>query len=758
MRKKILKTVAVCTTAAMLVSTVGCGKEDSVTTSENISETPDIVFTSIFYNEKKGIVALIDREVDGDVESAFKVIDGDGNEVSFSKITVVAGTNLTFSFSTPLDATKEYYVVYGNVTQQVKMPSPYSTDGFESKYTYSGNDLGATYTSNKTTFRVWAPTAENVKVNLYESGDYEADDLIESIEMTKSDNGTFVLEKSGDLDKKYYTYTVVIEGKETEACDPYARATGVNGKRAMVIDLDSTDPEGWDTDANPNAGSVITDAIIYELHLRDISADESSGITNKGKYLGLTETGTATADGIPTGLDYIKDLGVNYVHIMPMYDYGSVDETKLDEEQYNWGYDPVNYNVPEGSYSTDPYHGEVRVKEAKQMVKTLHDNNISVIMDVVYNHVYDAEDFCFNNIVPGYFSRISDSGVYSSGSGCGNDTATERSMVRKYIVDSVLYWADEYHIDGFRFDLVGLIDTTTINSIIEEVHKTHPDIIFYGEGWNMNTQTTKNVKLATQANAALVPKFAFFNDYFRDTVRGSNSGTGAGYGTGEENKYLQLSKMLQGRTTWSSDPLQIINYAACHDNNTLFDKIGISYPNATLEEKAAMTKLTAAITLMSQGTPFIHNGEEILRTKTKDDGTVSSNSYNLPDSVNSIKYDTLSDETYQNVYEYYKGLIAFRKAHKGLCMTSEQMIKENFYVMDNTPDKVVACLISGGANGESSDGIFMAFNGTDSVATVTLPEGVWKVCVNDEKAGTETITTATGSIEVKNMSCVILVK
>lgn len=758
MRKKIMKTVAVCTTAAMLMSMVGCGEEENAPTTENQTETPDIVFKSLFYNEKKGIVALIDREVEGEPESVFKVQDGDGNDVAFTKITVVAGTNLTFAFSTPLDATKEYYVLYGNVKQAVQMPSPYSTDGFESKYTYDGEDLGATYESSKTTFKVWAPTAESVKVNLYESGDPEADDLIESVEMNLTEKGVYVLEKSGDLNKKYYTYTVVIKGEEKEACDPYARTTGVNGKRAMVIDLASTNPDGWDADVNPNAGSLITDAVIYELHLRDISVDESSGITNKGKYLGLTEVGTVTADGNKTGLDYIKDLGVNYVHILPMYDYGSVDESKLDEPQFNWGYDPVNYNVPEGSYSTDPYHGEVRVQEAKKMVKSLHDNGISVIMDVVYNHVYNAEEFCFNNIVPGYFSRISDSGVYSSGSGCGNDTASERSMVRKYIVDSVKYWADEYHIDGFRFDLVGLIDVTTINEIIEEVHKTHPDVIFYGEGWDMKTQTTKNVKLATQSNASMMPEFAFFNDYFRDSVRGGNNGSSAGYGTGEESKYLQVSKMLQGRTTWSTTPTQIINYAACHDNYTLYDKIGLSYPNASIDEKASMTKLTASITIMSQGVPFIHNGEEILRTKTNADGSINSNSYNSSDDVNAIKYSTLKNEVYVDTYNYYKGLIAFRKAHAGLRMTTSQMVEENFTVMENTPNGVVACVIAGGANGEASDGIYMVFNATDNDVTVDLPEGVWNVYVNAEKAGVEPISSETGSVTVKAMSCMILSK
>ncbi|MDE7259733.1 MAG: type I pullulanase, partial [Lachnospiraceae bacterium] len=353
------------------------------------------------------------------------------------------------------------------------MPSVYSSKEFEGQFTYEGNDLGATWSKAKTTFKVWAPTAEEVKVNLYTSGTKGTNDLIESIDMTKGEKGVWTAVKTGDLNGTYYTYMAVQEGVSTEACDPYARTTGVNGDRAMVIDLDSTDPAGWANDSGPNQGMSYNDSVIYELHVRDFSIDESSGISDKhkGKFLGLTEKGTTNGNGETTGLDYLVDLGVTHIHLLPSYDYGSVDETKLNTPQYNWGYDPVNYNVPEGSYSTNPYNGETRVKEMKQMIKTLHDNDINVIMDVVYNHVYDADEFCFNQLVPQYFSRTNADGSYSNASGCGNDTASERAMVRKYIVDSVNYWADEYHIDGFRFDLVGLLDTETINEVVNTVHQ-----------------------------------------------------------------------------------------------------------------------------------------------------------------------------------------------------------------------------------------------------------------------------------------------
>lgn len=400
------------------------------------------------------------------------------------------------------------------------MYEQYSSQEFEEKYTYSGN-LGAFWTPEKTAFRLWAPTAGAVSIRLYRSGDPGADDLLAQLRMQPDVCGTWTAERFGNLNGIYYTYVVTVDGQTREVCDPYARTTGVNGCRGMILDLASVNPPQWDTDADPHAGKSITDAVIYELHVRDLSADPSAHIENKGKFLGLTETGTKTRGGHPTGLDHIKALGVTHVHLLPMNDFGFTDESRR-HPQYNWGYDPVNYNVPEGSYATDPFHGAVRVAEVKRMVKALHDNGLSVVMDVVYNHVYDAGAFCINQIVPGYFSRVSSDGKYSNGSFCGNDTASERSMVRKYIVDSVCYWADEYHMDGFRFDIASLIDTVTINEIMAAVHQKHPNVIFYGEGWDMKTELTKpGVQLAVQTNSAMVPGFGFFSDTIRDLLRGT---------------------------------------------------------------------------------------------------------------------------------------------------------------------------------------------------------------------------------------------
>lgn len=540
--------------------------------------------------------------------------------------------------------TKRYMILFeGNeypIIMPIIMPNIYSTEKFEKEFTYSGSDLGATYTPEKTTFRVWAPTADAVTLNLYGSGTPGTDDLVEQLPMTAYVNGTWIAEKEGDLNGTYYTYLVSVGGNENEACDPYARTTGVNGKRAMILDLASTDPDGWENDTNPNAGMTYNDAVIYELHVRDLSSDESSGIQNTGKFLGLTETGTTTASGIPTGLDHMKDLGITHVHLLPVYDYASVDETQSDKPQFNWGYDPENYNVPEGSYSTDPYNGAVRVAEMKQMVKALHDNQISVIMDVVYNHVYNASDFCVNQIVPGYFSRVNEDGTYSNGSDCGNDTASERSMVRKYIVDSVKYWADEYHIDGFRFDLVGLIDTETINEVVTEVHKTHPDVIFYGEGWTMDTAVTKDgYKMTTQPNSTDVPGFAFFSDTLRDALKGHVFyTTRKGYVSGAADLADTVKGCFLGQADdWCTTPSQSINYASCHDNMTLLDRITKSTPGASKEDHIRMNNLSASIYMTAQGIPFLQAGEEMLRAKIDASGDFVENSYNSPDSVNSIK-------------------------------------------------------------------------------------------------------------------------
>ena len=633
------------------------------------------------------------------------------------------------------------------------MQDIYSTHEFEEKYTYTGTDLGAVWTPEKTMFRLWAPTAKSAWAKLYRTGDTEARDLMDVVPLYPAENGTWSGEKKGDLNGVYYRYLVDVEGRIVEACDPYARTTGANGHRAMIIDLKSTDPEGWEQDRDPNPSGVLTDAVIYELHIRDLSSNKDSGIRHKGKFLGLTQTGTTT-DGHSTGLDHIKSLGITHLHLLPVYDYGSVDETGNSGRQYNWGYDPVNFNVPEGSYSTDPYHGEVRVREMKQMVKTLHDNGISVVMDVVYNHVFHTEAFCFNMLVPGFFSRKTN-GMLSNGSCCGNDTASERAMVRKYIVDSVKYWADEYHIDGFRFDLVGLIDTQTIRECMTAVHKDHPNVIFYGEGWTMNTQVTKPcVELAVQANADQLPGFAFFNDTLRDQLRGSVfQNTAPGYVTGAHPDKYSLEQSFLGNPGWATGPSQSVNYVSCHDNNTLFDRIRLALPDEPRENVIRMNRLAAAFTILSQGVPFFQAGEELLRTKPGKKGGYESNSYKSPDAVNSIKWGDLSREEYRINRDYYRGLIAFRKAHPSLRLATREDVRHLVHPVAHDNPHVLAFQI------EEEDGrIFVVFNADFQDITLTLPAGKWHPCIQDDVAGTRILGDADGSITVRRSSALVLIQ
>ena len=710
------------------------------------------------YDKEDKVVKVEIANPPEDLSNAF-VINGPDGEIKITEVTGEDGTYV-LTLEKELELGKDYEIVFNNETYEITMPDFYSTEDFEAKYTYNGTDLGSTWTKEATTFRVWAPTAEAVRVNLYSGGSDANNNLIEAIEMKPDVNGTWVVTKEGDLNGVFYTYTVTLKGKEVEACDPYARATGVNGKRAMVIDLASTNPEGWDKDKNPNADLKITDAIIYELHIRDLGTDQNSGIKNVGKYLSLTEHGTTTPGGQKTGIDYIKDLGITHLHILPMYDYGSVNEMDSGG-QFNWGYDPVNYNVPEGSYATDAYDGAVRVSEVKQMVQSLHNDGISVVMDVVYNHVYSGDEYCFNKIVPGYFSRISETGAYSNGSGCGNDTASERAMVKKYIVDSVLYWAEEYHIDGFRFDLVGLIDTETINAVMEAVHAVRPDVIFYGEGWKMSTNVTKEgYDMTTQTNSQMVPGFAFFNDTFRDGLKGSVfENTDTGYVSGKISHESTIRDCFIGLARWCKTPTQTINYASCHDNNTLFDRLQESRKDASREDLIKMNNLAAAIYMMSQGVPFLQAGEEMLRTKVNEDGTFNHNSYNASDEVNSIKWGTLDDPEYQDVVEYYKGLIAFRKAHSALRMTSAEDVAANIAIIrDGLEENVTAFQINGGVNGEKADSIYVIFNPNEEATEITLPEGKWNIYINGEDAGTEVLAKASGTVTVDAISAMVLVQ
>lgn len=631
---------------------------------------------------------------------------------------------------------------------------------------YTGNDLGAVYSPKMTRFKVWAPEAESVKLNLYKQG--EGDNLIEQHIMKKSANGTYVFEKQGDCNGIYYTYTVVNHGEEQEAVDPYTKAAGVNGQRGMVINLAKTNPQGFELDGYRNP-EHITDAIIYEGSVRDFTMDESSGVFHNGKFLGLTEANITNHFGEATALDYISGLGVTHVQILPAFDFETVDE-KNQKAQYNWGYDPDNYNVPEGSYAVSPYDGAVRIQEMKQMVLALHSRGIGVIMDVVFNHTYRRDDSNLQKIVPGYYYRSDETG-YTNGSGCGNEVASDRPMVQKLIVDSLIYWAKEYHIDGFRFDLMGVLDIDTMNVIAERLKEIRPDIYLYGEGWNGGPSSLAEEKCAFKASAKKMPGIGMFNDDIRDTIKGSvfyddhlgfvNGGThlenALRYGITGAVAHPQVDYDAYGSKSWAKEPGQSINYVSCHDNYTLWDKLSVSCPEASEEKKKAMNRLCAAIVFTSQGVPFIQAGEEFLRSKPLPEKKgFAENSYNMPDAVNSIKWDNIHE--YPDMIAYYKGLMALRKAHPVFRMQSEAEMTQNLCFLSDTPENVVAYLLKGKGADDTPENILVIFNGNDEEILYNLPEGKWKILVDDKTAGADGKKIISAKADVEPLSALVLEK
>lgn len=631
---------------------------------------------------------------------------------------------------------------------------------------YTGNDLGAVYSPKMTRFKVWAPEAESVKLNLYKQG--EGDNLIDHHIMKKSANGTYVFEKQGDCNGIYYTYTVVNHGEEQEAVDPYTKAAGVNGQRGMVINLAKTNPQGFELDGYRNP-EHITDAIIYEGSVRDFTMDESSGVFHNGKFLGLTEANTTNHFGEATALDYISGLGVTHVQILPAFDFETVDE-KNQKAQYNWGYDPDNYNVPEGSYAVSPYDGAVRIQEMKQMVLALHSRGIGVIMDVVFNHTYRRDDSNLQKIVPGYYYRSDETG-YTNGSGCGNEVASDRPMVQKLIVDSLIYWAKEYHVDGFRFDLMGVLDIDTMNVIAERLKEIRPDIYLYGEGWNGGPSSLAEEKRAFKASAKKMPGIGMFNDDIRDTIKGSvfyddhlgfvNGGThlenALRYGITGAVAHPQVDYDAYGSKPWAKEPGQSINYVSCHDNYTLWDKLSVSCPEASEEKKKAMNRLCAAIVFTSQGVPFIQAGEEFLRSKPLPEKKgFAENSYNMPDAVNSIKWDNIHE--YPDMIAYYKGLMALRKAHPVFRMQSEAEMTQNLCFLSDTPENVVAYLLKGKGADDTPENILVIFNGNDEEILYNLPEGKWKILVDDKTAGADGKKNISEKADVEPLSALVLEK
>ncbi|WP_002147662.1 type I pullulanase [Bacillus cereus] len=626
------------------------------------------------------------------------------------------------------------------------------SEEFDNLFYYSGNDLGNVHTPQHTKFRLWSPTASEAKLVTYKKW---SDKIGTEINMQQGEKGTWKAELKGNQKGLFYTYKVKIGDKWTEAVDPYVRAASVNGDKGAVVDLEETNPKNWKANKKPEFKSP-EDAIIYELHVRDLSIQPESGIKHKGKYLGVTEKGTKGPEGVKTGLDHMKDLGVTHVQFLPIFDYASVNEETLNEPQYNWGYDPKNFNVPEGSYSTNPYEPTVRITELKQMIQTMHDNNLRVVMDVVYNHMYNAAESNFHKLVPGYYYRYNEDGTLANGTGVGNDTASERKMMRKFMVDSVTYWAKEYNLDGFRFDLMGIHDYETMNEIRKGVNQIDPSIILHGEGWDLNTPLAAELK-ANQKNAEKMKGIAHFNDNIRDGLKGSVfEEKENGFVNGKQNMEDRIKKGITAGIDYDTnsstyqDPEQVLTYVEAHDNHTLWDKLELTNPGESEEVRKQMHKLSSSILLTSQGIPFLHAGQEFMRTKYGDH-----NSYKSPDSINQM--DWLRRAAFNNEVDYMKGLIDLRKKYPAFRMTSAEQIKTHVSFID-APKNVVAYTIDGKGNGNKSEYFMVAHNANREAVDITLPsKGPWKVLVDGKQAGSKTLYVVhDNKIKVPALSSLVL--
>lgn len=608
--------------------------------------------------------------------------------------------------------------------------------------TYNGNDLELTVDNTGTHFRLWSPKAKEARVKLYNNG--HTGEAYQVLPMTfDAKTGTWSASVPEKLYGKFYTFQINNDGKWLkETPGVWAKAVGVNGERAAIIDFNTTNPEGWANDKGPEVKNF-SDVIVYEMHHRDMSMHPSSGIANKGKFLALTEEGTTTPQGLKTGIDHLKELGITHVHILPSYDYNSVDELNLQDNTYNWGYDPLNYNAPEGSYSTNPSDPKARVREMKEMIKALHDAGIGVIMDVVYNHTAANDDSNFELTAPGYYHRHWDDGKYSDASGCGNETASDLQQMRDYIINSTKYWADEYHIDGFRFDLMAIHDTETMNQVAAELKKINPSIFVYGEGWTAGDSPLQPERRALKENVSKMTDIAVFSDDIRDAIKGHyTNAEDRGFATGKPGQeetvkigivaatahpQVDYKKGNNSKFAYAKSPEMIVNYVSCHDDLTLTDKLRKSMAGLPEKDMLAAAKLAQTIVFTSQGTPFMFAGEEVFRDKQG-----VHNSYKSPDSINAIDWN--NKEKYNDQFKYYKGLIELRKAHPAFRMTTAADIAKHlkFDKIDSnkTPNLISYSLVNH-ANGDEWDEIKVVFNGAPETRSVNIKKGDWKIVASD---------------------------
>ena len=597
-----------------------------------------------------------------------------------------------------------------------------------------GQNLWLNYSENATTFKLWSPGADQVQLRIYSTGNDS--DAIEQHALVQSTDGIWTATLVGDYHGRYYTYQVDYNGEALqETPGIYATAVGVNGWRAMVCDMQKTNPAGWKEDTF-RALSSPTDAILYELHVRDLSIHPQMNSEYPGKFLGIIEEGKKTTAGASAGLDHLKELGITHVHLLPSFDHYSIDETRLDKPQYNWGYDPQNYNVPEGSYSTDPYNASVRIKEFKTMVQKLHQENIGVILDVVYNHTGRTDNSPFNLEYPGYYYRFNKDSSYSNSSGCGNETASEKPMMRHFIIESCKHWMKEYHIDGFRFDLMGIHDQETMSLLSNELKKINPEVLIYGEGWTAGDSPLPERQRSLKKYTHKIYPVAAFSDDLRDGLKGSvfnKKDTGFVSGlTGTEQSIafgvvgaiahpdVNMDKVNYSEKAWAIEPTQCINYVSCHDNHTLWDKLKISKPLATQSERIEMHKLALGIVLTSQGIPFLHAGTEFLRTKGGEH-----NSYKSPDPVNLINWDR--KDQYKEIHQYVRELIQLRKNHPSFSMGNAETIRKHLQFTE-TSDLVVSYEIKNVPR-DDWKAVRVYYNGNEEIRFKKIP-GKWSVAID----------------------------
>ena len=587
------------------------------------------------------------------------------------------------------------------------------------------------YLGEKTEFAVWAPDAQAAQLRLYHSAQDEAP--FKTVDMKKSKDGLWKASVKDDVKGSFYTFQVQKNGQWLEeTAGIAAKAVGVNGMRGAVIDWDETDPEGWNEDKSPEIKP--SDIIVYELQHRDFSIHANSGVQNKGKYLALTEEGAVNPDGYATGIDHLKELGVTYIQLLPSTDFATIDETRLEDNQYNWGYEPLNYNAVEGSFSTDPYNPVTRIKEFKQMVQALHKAGFRVILDVVYNHTTNAANTGFERTMPGYFYRMNEDGSFCNGSGCGNETASEQEMFRKYMIESLEWWMKEYHIDGFRFDLMAIHDIETMNIISERLHAIDPAVVIYGEGWAAMAPAFPEDQIALKVNTHMLDRIGAFSDNIRDAVRGPLGCENAGFMDGVAGNKPNVEFGIAGGVAhpqvsvepWTNNPLQHVSYVSCHDDHCLRDRLEEA-TKATEAERLAMVKLAQTAVYTSQGIPFIFNGEELYRHKQG-----VKNSYNRPDSINAI--DWTYKTQYKDLVDYYAALAAIRHEHPGFCLADAQLVREKLQFIEVDDPCVVAFRINNLGGIDPARSLTVLLNGSKKAVKIDIPAGNYVVLAQNGKA------------------------